>query len=816
MMRRRTMTTGLALLLIVITAVPVLAQKAPYRVDGDRIKSYIEHICTDEFKGRQSCTPEFARAADWVAAKFQEWGLEPAGENGTYFQTVPIRDLTWYDGVPSLSVSGTAFDVLEGDFTLLGQSTVATRVNAEVVFAGYGVSAPGKGLDEYAGLDVRGKVVLVLRGDPTDLPRAGGGRGGSMAPEARAEAPPEVDFSAESQDAAKIRTAYGKGAAAILLYEPDAETTTARFMGGGGGRRGEQEAFTPERDFLAFSITARVFNKIMRTDPQESIGGLGRRLNTYRQEIQYLKPASFAIGSRVQLTGYDAATVYSEANGNNTAHNVIAKITGTDRRLRSEYVITGGHLDHLGVRNGLVYNGADDNATGSCTVMEIARAFAEGGFRPRRTLIFCAWCGEELGLIGSNYYVANPCDGVTMDQVVTYINMDMVGLGTQIGAPGALNFPSIWEVIIRDQDQDVLEALVPSTGGSGGSDHSAFINLGIEAMALMTRGGVGHPDYHQPEDDTWKIDPEILRKTGQFVLQGMFNLAGERHVQLLIPNRLNIFNAVMLQLQSFNPGIEGNRYTTVALNFPGKDAMMAAILDSARVAVTRAREQAAGAGQQQAMMRMYMGGGGGAPGRGRSVYRGIDNLSLFAGDVALLDAASEFLGFGRVDISGDDGTWVRGGRLTPAGRQALQVMEEKGIAVHMKSPSATLLQSILDAAARPFIVSGSYKIGAAQVAKINETGVLLTVTMDPANITACIAELERLKALLGDTDNLVLSITDESNLDTAKQALYLGLIEKGWTHEEIAGARRGQGGIAGGNLGRLGGGAGGAMRIPRG
>ncbi len=202
---------------------------------------------------RQSCTPGYQRAADWLAAQYEAFGLEPAGENGTYFQTVPIgRAFTTNQGTPVLGIGRTRFDMLQGDFSLLGQSTVATQVGGEVVFVGYGVSAPGKGLDEYAGIDVNGKVVLVLKGDPTDLPRAGG-RGG-FAPAPPSEDPPDVDFTTESTDLAKIQTAYEKGAAAILLYEPDEADPSARFRRGGG-----QDGFMPERDFLSFSITARVF-----------------------------------------------------------------------------------------------------------------------------------------------------------------------------------------------------------------------------------------------------------------------------------------------------------------------------------------------------------------------------------------------------------------------------------------------------------------------------------------------------------------------------------------------------------------------------
>ncbi len=806
-MRKILMRTGVAVLTLLMLTPQLYAQGGTdLKVDGDRIKNYIEAVSTDEYEGRQSCTPGYQLAAEWLAAQYEAFGLEPAGENGTFFQTVPIgRPFTVNHGTPALGIGRTRFNMPEGDFTLLGQSTVATSVGGEVVFVGYGISAAGKGLDEYAGIDVSGRILLALKGDPTDMPVASGRRGG-FSPAAPSEPPPEVDLTAESTDLAKIETAYNKGAAAILLYEPDASVPMMRF-----GRRGGQEGFTPERDFLAFSITSRVFNAIMRTDPQESINGLGRRLNGYRQAIQYLKPASFATGSSARLKGYDSQTVYSEENGNLTAPNVLAKLPGTDRRLRNEYIVMGGHLDHLGVRNGLVYNGADDNASGTMVALEVARVLSESAYRPRRTIIFAGWCGEEMGLIGSRYYVNNPCDDVTMDQVVTSFNMDMVGLGTHIGAPGALNFPSIWEVIIRNQDADVMEAIQPRTGGPGGSDHSGFIELGIETMALMTSGGVGHTDYHQPEDDTWKIDPEILRKTGQFVLQGTINVADERRVELIIPDRQHLYNAVMLNLQSFNPGAEGNRFQVIDLDFPSTGALAAAILDSARARIARASSQG-GETQQQRMMRMYYGGGGAAT--GRSVYRGINDFSLFGDedDMELFFAASEFIGFGRLDFEGSmmEGEPSEGD--TEEARKMFARLEDEGIIIHLANPPTGSVGWFMDNTSRPFIVSGDYQIGEEETARINEQGVLIAVTMDPGNVDACITELNRMKTMLGDTDNLVLTITDASDLDTAKKALYMGLIEAGWTHEEIAGARRGQGGIAGGNLSTLSG-AGGGGRL---
>ena len=220
------MRKGLSLLCLTLFSLlgltqAVLAQgSTQLRVDGERIKGYIEYLSTDEMMGRQSMTPGYQVAAEWVAAQYEAWGLEPAGDNGTYFQRVPIqRGLTWYDGVPELSVTGTPFSIVEGDFSTLPTSTVATDVSGEVVFVGYGISAPGKGLDEYATVDVVGKVVLALRGSPKDAPAVGGG---FMGPGPEAEPEPEEEWTAESTDLTKIQTAYEKGAAAILLYDPDA------------------------------------------------------------------------------------------------------------------------------------------------------------------------------------------------------------------------------------------------------------------------------------------------------------------------------------------------------------------------------------------------------------------------------------------------------------------------------------------------------------------------------------------------------------------------------------------------------------------
>jgi len=241
-MRTGARSIALTLLSLLILASNVLAQgNTQLRVDGDRIKSYIAYLSTDEFMGRQSMTPQYQEAAEWVAAQYEAWGLEPAGDNGTYFHKVPIsRGSTWFTGVPAVSINGMPQALDEGEFAINAVSTVSTSVNAEVVFVGYGISAPAKGLDEYAGVNVRGKVALVLTGSPKAAPVIGGGGGFGPAP--RSEPEPQEEWTAESMTMAKIRTAHEKGAAAVLLYNPDA---AAQAASGFRAPRVQEEPFRP-------------------------------------------------------------------------------------------------------------------------------------------------------------------------------------------------------------------------------------------------------------------------------------------------------------------------------------------------------------------------------------------------------------------------------------------------------------------------------------------------------------------------------------------------------------------------------------------
>jgi hypothetical protein len=530
-----------------------------------------------------------------------------------------------------------------------------------------------------------------------------------------------------------------------------------------------------------------------------------------RRNIKDKKVQTKNTGMKATVKGYDAINLYGEPFKNGTSHNVLGKIPGTDPNLKNQYVILGGHLDHLGVTNGVVFNGADDNASGAATAMEVARLLAVNKVQPKRTIVIGLWCGEEEGEFGSDYYGDHPCDGVAMDRVVGNFNMDMVGLGDGIGVPGSMNYPEIYSIIKRNQDPSI-KLTQETTTGTGGSDYSAFIKRGIEALGLMTSGGTGHPDYHQSGDDVEKIDPKILGQTGQFVLQGVLNLANETQANLLIPNRQEIYDAEQLRVMDMRSepsdgrgGRGGGGGGWQFVNASNNVELMSLINDRAKALTAQAQQPQTGTPAAFAGAR---GGGGGA-----RYTTGVRDAGIFEGNIPLMTASTSLLGFGRVDVAANDGAWFNfNSGVSAQGREAIKAMEANSITVNLINPSSKLLSDVLDATARPFLVTvtGSSPIDQALISRMNQKNTLLLFECDPADVQGCTSKLQNYKKQFGDSDNLVVSMKSGANQEDGKKSLYLALIKSGWTKDEVyavfgasAGGGGGRGGGAGGNLSKL-------------
>ena len=774
MIRRTCALVALACLLA--TTAP--AQPVSARADGGAMHGYVRALASPDMLGRRTLTPGFDRAAAWAEARFREWRLMPAGDNGTFIQPVPIvgpkSDFVWTTGMPALTVDGRAFSFKEADFVVDPSSTAATDVTAEAVFAGYGISAPAKGLDEYAGLEVRGKVVFVLRGSPKDAPPDLT----DFPPDPLPPVPPET-WADESSDQSKIAAAYAKGAAAVVLCDPNPEARQALPW-----PRGTPQASPFRRPFLVVAANeARILRAAMLRDPQESLVGFVDRMNRVRRAIQQKRPQSGPTGVRVRVKGFDEVRLYGESFGNNQSRNVLAKIEGTDPALKRQAVVIGAHLDHLGFRSGLVHPGADDNASGAAVVLEAARVLAAAGVRPRRTIIFALWCGEENGHHGSLRFTATPPDGLATEQVVAYINLDMVGLGTGLDAMGARDFPGVFAVMMRDQPPEVARAIRPDVSGPGGSDYASFLAHGVESVALFSSGGAGHPDYHDAADVEAKVQPALLALAGQFVTQAALNLANETATPLPTPGRRAVCDSLRFAVSDIG-GQSADGWRTLAPRTAAE--MQAAVVEAIRT--LRKRTDAPGEAASADAPRVFVGA----------------RAAAFGGNPALLEAASVALDAARLDVEGDEGVWVRGG-LTEAGREAVAAAERMGITLNLVRPSTELLASVLGTTSKPVLVTGVTAPDERMAKRIAEKNGAYVLECAANQAASCAAGLHALRTALGGSDNLIVSMRVEpAAARQAHRTLYLQLAERGWSKAEIyAVAGLTPDGDPGGNLARF-------------
>jgi len=436
----------------------------------------VERLAAPEFGGRLTGTPGFAAAAAWAAGELRAAGLAaPAGQSG-YLQPFAVtlggvesgtmtllpaqeggepRDLEMSKGFVPFLFSGT------GDVT------------AEVVFVGYGISAPELGRDDYAGLDVAGKVVMAVRGAPKD------GR----------------DWRAHDSHRRRTANARSHGAAGYLF----AESAIANPNG------------EPIADLPMAAISEEVADELL--------SGRDLKVDELRKVLAPGGVASFATGRRVRLAVQ--ARPARQAEG----HNVVAIVPGRDPALAGEYVLIGAHLDHCG-NWPVLLPGADDNASGSAAVIEAARAAARLAPRPRRTLVFVLFGGEEMGLLGARRFVERPPAGLV--RCVAMFNLDMVGAGNGAWVAGGENFPALCAALGAARDRfapgfSVTCGRVDVTAEQR-ADHGPFLVAGIPAVSLFGSGGQ-HRGYHSGDDSLWWITPRTIEAAARTVFAAAAALA---------------------------------------------------------------------------------------------------------------------------------------------------------------------------------------------------------------------------------------------------------------------------------------------------
>ncbi len=456
-------------------------------ITTDELSQEIRFLASDSLKGRYPGTPGCRTAAEYIRDHYKADGLTLLGDNGLEYFKVTVNVKEGKNNTLKIEDKELTLgkDFIPMSFTTNGAAT------GPVVFAGYGFDINEDSLkwNDYAGQDVKEKWVLVLRGDPEpeDL---------------------RSPFAPFSRDRDKAMTARDKGAAGILFVsgkEFDPKDGLDKL------KKNVQPVSIP-----ALQITRRAADLLLK-GTGKTLEGLEQQLNRTR------KPASFVLP--VTVTGH--AEVEEEKV--QTA-NVVAMLEGNDPALKDEYIVIGAHCDHLGMGGPntssrrpdtiAVHYGADDNASGTASVMEIAEKMASQRDQLKRTVIFVNFSAEEMGLLGSKYFVNDTL--IDLSRVVAMINIDMVGRlkadsTLEIGGTGTSD---IADSLLKTTPgaEDFRLALSPE--GYGPSDHASFYGKEIPVFFFSTGS---HLDYHTPFDTPDKINYEGLKKVDDYI----FNLAFE-------------------------------------------------------------------------------------------------------------------------------------------------------------------------------------------------------------------------------------------------------------------------------------------------
>ena len=489
-----------------VLALAGVAAAAPADIPPTALLDHIKFLASDELRGRADGSAELERAADYIADRFKAAGLRPGGDKGTWFQPFElVAGLTVGEG-NELSIAqgkGTIRFTLGTNYyplaTPAGAPSTAPSVSLEsvpLVFAGYGLVVPSIGYDDYRRVDVDGKAVVIFSHEPQER------LSGSPMNGAR---PVMESTLTEKEGAARMR-----GARALIVI-------------------GDPTHLIDQADYGLFAKDPDAEDKpipVLRLRRKEAQPLLDQyQLDSLARLIDAdLVPRSAALNG--------ATVTYQEHLSKNvrTVRNVVGVLPGTDPQRAKEAIVIGAHYDHVGLgghlsmspeRTGEIHNGADDNASGTSSVIEIARQAVTQHDRFPRTLVFVAFAGEERGLLGSAHYVEAPA--VPVADTIAMLNLDMVGRARGNVDVSGLEFAPSMEEDLTGAAQGLRGLSIKREGpGAGRSDDSNFQSRRIPAINFFTGF---HGDYHRPSDDWERIDARGTSQVATLALELAARLA---------------------------------------------------------------------------------------------------------------------------------------------------------------------------------------------------------------------------------------------------------------------------------------------------
>jgi hypothetical protein len=497
---RRFRFAGLAVgCAVVVVALSVWSQEPPAPGATEELLRHVRYLAAPELTGRGVDTPGIKLAGDYIAAEFAKYGLKPGGDKGGYRQNFSVQVGATVKQPSDLVLGGGSPLVLDRDWTPLGLSANGVA-EAPLVFAGYGISAKEHDYDDYLGIDVKGKAVVVLRYEPP--PQDGN---------SPFKKPPS--YSRHATLRSKANQARAHGAVAMILVD----------LNQGDG---EEERMISARGSLGRGADGLIALQVKSRTVEKFFAAHDIQLKALKEQIDRNgKPASTAIANarvKIQLT--------LEATREPT-ENVIAVLPGSDPALAHQSIVIGAHYDHLGLGHfgalnpraaGEIHHGADDNASGVALLLDLARRLSQLPARPARTIVFAAFSAEELGLFGSRHFVESLKDP---SAIKAMINLDMVGRlrGDQLTAFGARSGAGLSDLI--DGAAANLGLAMRHSDDIGRSDHMSFYAKKIPVLHFST--GV-HEDYHRPSDTWEKLNIDGMARVGDLTLLTLMNLANAR------------------------------------------------------------------------------------------------------------------------------------------------------------------------------------------------------------------------------------------------------------------------------------------------
>jgi hypothetical protein len=461
---------------------------AMHGVSSNVILDYVKEMTDEKYGGRLTGTPGYDASAAWTVDLLRSWGYQPAGDKGTWYQKFPNPYTLVRPGTElSLQLPQPGGGKIVKSYTwetefYQGSTSDSGSVTAEAVYVGYGVTAPELGYDDYAGVDVKGKIVVV---EP-EVPMGPG--------------PDTVLFKKwrpYSFHSYKIENAAKHGAAG-MVYDYHIVNPNARFVKG----------------FILTYVGSAVMNDLFAGLPM-----------THRQTVDQirntLKPASRPLGRTMTLA-------------NNTQHhpegigsNVVAVLPGSDPALKDEYIVLGAHLDHLGYNHEMM-PGAHDNASGVAVLLAAAEAITKAKVPMKRSVLLLLFGAEEQGVWGSEYYVAHPV--VPNAKIKAFLNLESVGRGERIGVSSGVEYPEIYQAMERANAQYVhraMGAFANQNLARPRQDAAHFLWAKIPTVSIGVGGAPPLPyaSYHTTKDRWQILTPEIMEDLGRITFLATVDLA---------------------------------------------------------------------------------------------------------------------------------------------------------------------------------------------------------------------------------------------------------------------------------------------------